>query len=122
MSRRRLASAGEDELAGAPGRGPRCPGSKRAAVSWCCAAGWRRLRRAAGGEGLLAAGDFADEPQYTAAVRAQYGRGGDAPRQSVCRTATINKTKALAIPDTARDHPVAAGAGNLILIDARLLR
>ena len=38
----------------------------------------------------------------------------------MCRAATINETKALAIPNSARNHPVAAGAGNLILIDARL--
>ena len=36
------------------------------------------------------------------------------------RAATINKTKALATPDAARNHAPAAGAGNLTLIDARL--
>ena len=38
----------------------------------------------------------------------------------VCRAATINETKALAIPYRARNHAAAAGARNLILIDARL--
>ena len=40
--------------------------------------------------------------------------------RSLRRSATINGTKALAIPDSARNHAPAAGAGNLILIDARL--
>ena len=38
----------------------------------------------------------------------------------MCRAATINETKALAIPYRARNHAAAAGARNLILIDARL--
>ena len=38
----------------------------------------------------------------------------------MCRAATINETKALAIPYRARNHAPAAGARNLILIDARL--
>ena len=38
----------------------------------------------------------------------------------VCRAATINETRALAIPYRARNHAPAAGAGNLTLIDARL--
>ena len=38
----------------------------------------------------------------------------------VCRASTINETKALAMPDAARNHAPAAGAGNLTLIDARL--
>ena len=38
----------------------------------------------------------------------------------VCRAATINETKALAILYRPRNHAAAAGARNLILIDARL--
>ena len=38
----------------------------------------------------------------------------------MCRAATINETRALAIPYRARNHAPAAGAGNLTLIDARL--
>ena len=38
----------------------------------------------------------------------------------MCRAATINETKALAIPYRARNRAAAAGAGNLTLIDARL--
>ena len=61
--------------------------------------GVAHIRRAAGGERLLPAGDFADEPQYAAAVRARHGRGGDLRLP-------------LAVPVMARFEPFGGFAGD----------